>query len=152
MMRPQPFLLRQIYYGTQSEKTITLQANRIKLACLLLDRWFYCAPPLSPPSSIFIIIPLPFFTKTTPATTTTTTTTTTLLPPLLLLIGIGWGLRDGHRNCASLPGREKIYLSSKASRAALRPTQPLLQWLLQVPSLEVKQSGCEVNHLPQSIM
>jgi hypothetical protein len=47
-------------------------------------------------------------------------------------------------------GRSKIFLFT-ASRPALRPTQPPMQWLLGALSLGIKQQGWEVDHAPQSI-
>jgi hypothetical protein len=52
---------------------------------------------------------------------------------------MGYGLDSP----GSIPVRGKISLFFTASRLALWPTQPPLQW---VPG--VKQLGCEADHLP----
>jgi hypothetical protein len=50
-----------------------------------------------------------------------------------------------------LDGRGKIFLFSTASRAALRPTQPPIQWVPGVLALKVKRPGREAdNSLPSS--
>jgi hypothetical protein len=43
-----------------------------------------------------------------------------------------------------------IFLFTTASRTALRPTQPLIQWALGALSAGVKRPGCEVDHSPPS--
>jgi len=44
--------------------------------------------------------------------------------------------------------RKKIFIFSKITRPALKPTYPPIQWA--VLSLRVKQSGREVDDLPSS--
>jgi hypothetical protein len=41
-----------------------------------------------------------------------------------------------------------IFLFTTASRTALGPTQPLIQWVPGALSLGVKQPGCEADHSP----
>jgi hypothetical protein len=43
-----------------------------------------------------------------------------------------------------------IFLFTTASRPALGPTQPPIQWVLGALPLEVKRSGCEADHSPPS--
>jgi hypothetical protein len=43
-----------------------------------------------------------------------------------------------------------IFLFTTASRTALGLTQPLIQWILGAPSLEVKRQRREANHSPHS--
>jgi hypothetical protein len=43
-----------------------------------------------------------------------------------------------------------IYLFTTASRTALGPTQPPIQWVPGALSLRVKWPGCEANHSPPS--
>jgi hypothetical protein len=43
-----------------------------------------------------------------------------------------------------------IFLFTTASRTALGPTQPPIQWVPGVPSLEVKRPGREADHSPTS--
>jgi hypothetical protein len=50
----------------------------------------------------------------------------------------------------SIPCRSKIFLFSTASRPAMGPTQPSIQWVLGVSSLRVKQLGHEADHSPPS--
>jgi hypothetical protein len=51
----------------------------------------------------------------------------------------GWG---------SFPGRGKIFLFYIASRPALGPTQPPIQWILGAVSPWVKRPGREADHSP----
>jgi hypothetical protein len=44
-----------------------------------------------------------------------------------------------------------IFLFTTASRTALGPTQPLIQWVQGALSLRVKRPGREADHLPPSI-
>jgi hypothetical protein len=44
----------------------------------------------------------------------------------------------GMESQASIPDRGKIFLFSTASRSALRPTQPYIQWVLEANSPGVK--------------
>jgi hypothetical protein len=46
--------------------------------------------------------------------------------------------------------RKKIFHFSTATRPALGPTQPPIQWVPEVPSLGVKQRGREADHSPIS--
>jgi hypothetical protein len=48
------------------------------------------------------------------------------------------------------PGRGMIFLLSTASRLALGPTQPPIQWLPGAISQEVKRPVREADHLPPS--
>jgi hypothetical protein len=52
------------------------------------------------------------------------------------------------------PKREEatggIFLFTTASRTALGPTQPPIQWVPGALSLEVKRQGREADHLPPS--
>jgi hypothetical protein len=41
-----------------------------------------------------------------------------------------------------------IFLFTTASRTALGPTQPPIQWIPEALSLEVKRPGCEADHSP----
>jgi hypothetical protein len=50
----------------------------------------------------------------------------------------------------STPGRGKNFLFSTASRPALRPTQPPLQYVLRVNSPELKRPGREADRSPSS--
>jgi hypothetical protein len=59
---------------------------------------------------------------------------------------MGYGL-DGH---SSIPGRSKIFLFSIATRPALRPNQPPIQWVPQALSSGVKRPGHEADHSPPS--
>jgi hypothetical protein len=61
------------------------------------------------------------------------------------------GLRDG-RSVVRFPAGVGIFLLTTASRSALRPTQPLIQWVPGALSLGVKQPGREADHsLPSSV-
>jgi hypothetical protein len=64
-------------------------------------------------------------------------------------VGIVTGCRlDGQ---GSIPGRERFFLFSTASRLALGPAQSPIQWVLGVISLGVKQQlGHEASHSPPS--
>jgi hypothetical protein len=44
-----------------------------------------------------------------------------------------------------------IFLFTTASRTALRPTQPPIQWVTDALSLGVKRPGREADHSPPSI-
>jgi hypothetical protein len=48
----------------------------------------------------------------------------------------------------SIPDRSKIFLFSIASRPALGPTQPHIQWALGDLSLGVKRQRREADHSP----
>jgi hypothetical protein len=61
-------------------------------------------------------------------------------------VGIATGcILDGR---GSIPGRSKIFLFSVASRPALRPTQPPIQWVPGALSPRVKRSGRGADHSP----
>jgi hypothetical protein len=69
-------------------------------------------------------------------------------PGWLSFLALGYGLDD--REFESRQGLG-IFLSTIASRPALEPTQPPIQWVLGVLSLEVKRPGCEADYsLPSS--
>jgi hypothetical protein len=48
----------------------------------------------------------------------------------------------------SIPGRGKIFLFSEASRPALGPIQPPIEWVPGALSLGVKRPGREADHSP----
>jgi hypothetical protein len=57
----------------------------------------------------------------------------------------------GHqKNCASIPGRHKRYISLSKHHLAVGLTQPLNQWVPGTLSPRVQQPGCEADHSPQS--
>jgi hypothetical protein len=62
-------------------------------------------------------------------------------------IATGYGLDDR----GSIPSKGKIFLFSTASRPALGPTQPSIQYVLGALSPGVKQPGREADHSPPSI-
>jgi hypothetical protein len=49
----------------------------------------------------------------------------------------------------SISGGDEVFPFT-ASRTALRPTQPPIQWAPVAPSLVVNQPGCEADHLSPS--
>jgi hypothetical protein len=51
----------------------------------------------------------------------------------------------------SSPNRDKIFLFSIASRPALGPTQPPIQWVPGTLSQGVKRLGREADHSPPAI-
>jgi hypothetical protein len=59
---------------------------------------------------------------------------------------MGYGLKGR----GSIPGRGKVFLFSIASRPALGPTQPPIQWVLWALSPGVKWPGHEADHSPSS--
>jgi hypothetical protein len=61
-------------------------------------------------------------------------------------IETGYGLDDR----GSIPGRGEVILSSTASRPALGPTQPPIQWVTEALPLGVKRLGREADHSPPS--
>jgi hypothetical protein len=64
-----------------------------------------------------------------------------------LVVRIGVGIATGYEldGRGLIPGMGKIFLSSTASRSALRPTQLPIQWVLRV-----KRPGREAEHSPPS--
>jgi hypothetical protein len=44
----------------------------------------------------------------------------------------------------------ELFLFATACRLALRPTEPHIQWVLRVLTMEVKQAGHEADHSPPS--
>jgi hypothetical protein len=60
---------------------------------------------------------------------------------------LGYGLDD--RRFESRQGLG-IFLFTTASRTALEPTQPPIQWVPGALSLGVKRPGCEAEHSPPS--
>jgi hypothetical protein len=65
-------------------------------------------------------------------------------------IALGYGMDDrGFR--VRFPMGAGIFLFTTASRTALGPTQPPIQWVLGALSLGVKRPGREADHLPPSI-
>jgi hypothetical protein len=50
----------------------------------------------------------------------------------------------------SIPGRGKISPFSIASRPAMGPTQPLIQWVQGSLPPVVKRPGCKADHSPPS--
>jgi hypothetical protein len=64
-------------------------------------------------------------------------------------IALGYGLEIGFLGFDSRRGLE-IFLFSTASRTALGPTQPPLQWVAGALSLGVKRPGRETDHSPPS--
>jgi hypothetical protein len=66
------------------------------------------------------------------------------------LISSGYGLDDrGSR--VRFPRGLGIFLFTTASRTALVPTQPPIQWVPGALSLAVKRAGREADHSPPSI-
>jgi hypothetical protein len=64
-------------------------------------------------------------------------------------VALGYGLEDrGSR--VLFPEGLGIFLFTIASRTALEPTQPPIQWVLGALSLGVKQPGHEADHSPPS--
>jgi hypothetical protein len=60
-------------------------------------------------------------------------------------------LRAGRpRGWSSSPGRGKNFLLSTASRPALGPTHPSIQWVPGAVSLGVKRPGREADHSPRT--
>jgi hypothetical protein len=64
-------------------------------------------------------------------------------------IALGYGWTFGVLGFDSRLGLE-IFLFTTASRTALGPTQPPIQWVPAAFSLGVKRPGREVDHLPPS--
>jgi hypothetical protein len=67
--------------------------------------------------------------------------------PSLPLRAIGWMTEK--LGFDSLKGQE-VFHSSTASRLAMGLTQPPIQWVIEAPSVEVKQQGHEADHSPPS--
>jgi hypothetical protein len=61
---------------------------------------------------------------------------------------LGYGLGD--RGSILGRGNDSMFLLAIASRPALRPTQPPIQWVPGALSLGVKRPGCEADHSPPS--
>jgi hypothetical protein len=64
-------------------------------------------------------------------------------------IALGYGLDDRGSRVRSPAGLE-IFLFTTASRTALGPSQPPIQWVPGALSLGVKRPGCESDHSPPS--
>jgi hypothetical protein len=62
-------------------------------------------------------------------------------------IALGYGWTIGVLGFDSWQGLG-IFLFTTASRTALEPTQPPIQWVTGTLSLELKQRGREADHLP----
>jgi hypothetical protein len=62
-------------------------------------------------------------------------------------ISLGYGLDD--RGFEARQGLG-IFLFTTASRTALEPTQPPIQWVSRALPLEVKRAGCEADYSPLS--
>jgi hypothetical protein len=66
-----------------------------------------------------------------------------------IFVGIALGYELGVLGFDS-PLRLGIFLFTTASRTALEPTQPPMQWVTRALSLGVKRRGREANHSPPS--
>jgi hypothetical protein len=64
-------------------------------------------------------------------------------------IALGYGLDDWGLEFDSRRGLG-IFLFTAASRTALRPTQPPIQWVPGALSMGVKRQGREADHSPPS--
>jgi hypothetical protein len=64
-----------------------------------------------------------------------------------IALGYGLDIRGSRVRFPAVAGN--IFLTT-ASRTALGPTQPPIQWFSEVLSLEVKRPGRETYHLPPS--
>jgi hypothetical protein len=64
-------------------------------------------------------------------------------------IALGYGLDDRDSRVRFLAGLG-IFLFTTASRTALAPTQPPIQWVSGALSLGVKRPGREADHSPPS--
>jgi hypothetical protein len=65
-------------------------------------------------------------------------------------IALGYGTDDRGSRLRFPGGGLGIFLFTTASRTALEPTQPPIQWVPGAPSLGVKRPGREVDHSPPS--
>jgi hypothetical protein len=72
-----------------------------------------------------------------------------LLIHISLGTALGYGLDDQGFRVDSRRGLG-IFLFTTASRTALRPTQPPIQWVPRALSLGVKRPGREADHSPPS--
>jgi hypothetical protein len=65
-------------------------------------------------------------------------------------IALGYGLDVRGSRVRLLAGGVGIFLFTAASRTALGPTQPPIQWVPGALSLEAKRPGREADHSPPS--
>jgi hypothetical protein len=65
-------------------------------------------------------------------------------------IALGYGLNDRDSRVPFPAGGVGIFLFTTASRTALGPTQPPIQWIPWTLSLGVKRLGREADHSPPS--
>jgi hypothetical protein len=65
-------------------------------------------------------------------------------------IALGYGLDDRGSRVRFPGGWLGTFLFTTASRTALVPTQPPIQWIPETVSLRVKRSGREAVHSPSS--
>jgi hypothetical protein len=64
--------------------------------------------------------------------------------------GIAIAAGDGLDGQGSIPGKGKIFIFSTASKSALGPTQPPLQWVPGAIFPGVKRPGLQADNLPSS--
>jgi hypothetical protein len=65
-------------------------------------------------------------------------------------IALGYGLDDRGSRVRFPAGGGEFFLFTTASRTALGPTQPPIQWVSGALSLGVKRPGREADHSPPS--